>query len=198
MSRKILYNISITNNKGIEMGLDHYIYRTTKKRWKAHLEFEKVCKKYDRLVEKLSSGKKWNDFMISLPKMEYGGYAWDKFTDEQKRGISRYKRECRKIAKGLGLKLDKNLCAQFEDEKYGLNAESDPVEEVMYWRKNWDLHKYIVENFWDDEEHDNLVNIPLRKCDIKKMINDHVEVGTFKAIVKELDKDHVVWYWPWY
>lgn len=180
------------------MGLDQYIYRTTKKRWKAHLEFEELRKKYNGLVKKLESEKKWNDFIISLPKKEYGGYAFDNFTDEQKNGVSRYRRECRKIAKRLGLKVDKGLCPKFEDEKYGLSQENDPVEEIMYWRKNWDLHKYIVENFWDDEEHDNLVNIPLRKCDIKKMINDHVEVETFKAIMKKLDKDHVIYYWPWY
>jgi hypothetical protein len=180
------------------MGLDQYIYRTTKKRWKAHLEFEKVCKEYDSLVEKLSSEKKWNDFTISLPKKENGGYDWDKFTDEQKKGISRYKRECRKIAKGLDMKLDDQLGPKFEDKKYGLNSRDDLVEEVMYWRKEWGLHKYIVDNFWKDKENDNLVNIPLRRKDIKKMIADRVEPDTFKAILKMLDKDHVVWYWPWY
>ena len=180
------------------MGLDQYIYRTTKKRWKAHLEFEKLHKKYNGLVVKLESDTEWKKFLDSLPKKENGTYDFDKFTSEHKKGISRYKRECRDIEKKLGIKVNKELKPKFEDREYGLGKKSDPVEEVMYWRKNYYLHKYIVDNFWKDKENDNLVNIPLRRKDIKKMIADRVEPDTFKAILKMLDKDHVVWYWPWY
>lgn len=184
------------------MGLDQYIYRTTKKRWKAHLEFKKLSEKYFGLVSKMEADIEWKKFLESLPRRENprydSDYDFDKFTKEHKNFISRYKKECRNIAKSIGMKVDKQLGPKFEDRKYGLSKEEDPVDEIMYWRKNWDLHKYIIDNFWPDKEHDNLVDIPLTRKDIKKMIKDGMEVGTFREILKELDKDHVVYYWPWY
>jgi hypothetical protein len=182
------------------MGLDQYIYRTTKKRWNAHLEFEKLCKKYFGLVKKLEDEMEWEKFLGSLPKKENprydSDYDFEKFTRKQNGVISRYKRECRKIAKSLDLKLDGG--PKFQDKKYGLNSKDDSVEEVMYWRKEWGLHKYIVDNFWKDKENDNLVYIPLRRKDIKKMISDGVFPETFEELLGGLDKDHVLYYHPWY
>ena len=180
------------------MGLDQYIYRTTKKRWNAHLDFDKLCKKYYSSVKKLEDRTGLQEFLNSLPRDEKFTLDKKRFSREQSRKISWYKRTFRSIAKDLGLKLDKNLAPKFESGKYGVTDKRDPVEEVMYWRKEWGLHNYIVANFWKDKENDNLVEIPLRRKDIRKMISDRMFPETFEELLKGLDKDHVLYYWPWY
>jgi len=58
------------------------------------------------------------------------------------------------------------------DLSYGMLAkdyEFTPVEEIWYWRKEWTLHNFIVNNFGDPKD-DNMVDIFLDEAALRKII----------------------------
>ena len=177
------------------MGLDGYLYRTSKKRIEAQEQFGEIRKEYSKDIETLVSKPKWRSLMDSLPKDEFGHYDWKSYTKEQKIGMRNLRRAARRVAKKHGLCLDRALRPIFDLDKYGLTSDDD-IEEIGYWRKNWDLHNYIIDNF-GDKEHDNLCEIYFSKVALEKIVNDG-HVGGFANALERWDDDHVVYYWPWY
>ena len=81
-------------------------------------------------------------------------------------------------------------------------------DEIGYWRKDWELHNYIIDNFWDDKENDNVVDIPLTKENVEQIIkwcssgdnsmyNEYTE-ETFKEALNAIKQGDVIYYHPWY
>lgn len=178
------------------MGLDGHLYRTSKRRVEASKKFGEIRKAYSKDIEALVGKPKWKSLMDSLPKNEFGYHDWKSYTNEQKVGVRNLRRAAHRVAKKHGLCLDRELRPIFDLDKYGLTSDDD-IEEIGYWRKNWELHNYIIDNFWKDKEHDNLVEVYLTKDDVKKIVS----VGYKEGFVEALscwDDDHVVFYYPWY
>ena len=178
------------------MGLDMYLYRTSKRRVKASSAFNDVCKEYSRDVDALMNKPRWKELMDSLPKDEYGHSDRKSYTKEQKNKLCNLRRAVRRVAKRHGLNLDGGLRPIFDENKYGL-TDKDTLEEIGYWRKEWNLHKYLIDNFWHDKENNNLVDVFLTKDNLKKIVKD-IGGDAFKAALERWDDDYVVFYHPWY
>ena len=178
------------------MGLDQSLYRTTKKCHVAKIAFGKLRAEYDKKVEELYNSEAWKPFMESLPRNEFGYYANDKFSAEQRKRVGVWLRGLHRIAKKVGIKLDKNRRPYLDNETYGLKDE-DRDEEIYYWRKNYSLHKFIRDNFLEDKENDNLVSIYLSKDDCEKIVAAGF-IGGFQEALDRWDDEHEIFYWPWY
>ena len=183
------------------MGLDQYLYRTTKETFNRRKEYRENVAKYESAVAEALNAEegKWGPFFDSLPKDEFGVYDFDKFTPEQERRRQEYASMVRqtkiKFAKKFGLVLNDD--SEFPDVLQDDNLET--AEELYYWRKNWDLHNYIVEHFWNnDQEHDNCVDIPLGKEQLRELVKAGFDPDVFTQAYESLDDDHVVYYHPWY
>ena len=178
------------------MGLDGYLYRTSKRRVEATKKFNEIRKAYSNEIDALMQKPKWKGLFDSLPKNEFGYCDWKSYTDEQKKGVRYLRRAARRIAKKHGLELDRGCRPIFNIEDFGLNYEDDDLEEIGYWRKDWDLHNYIINHFGDPND-DNLVEVHFTRADLEKIVSDG-HVGAFKDALDRWDDDHVVFYWPWY
>lgn len=123
------------------MGLDMYLYKTTKGQYKAKKNYEKASSEH---------WAKWGDFISSLPRKDNG---WEldrnKLTDEQKTKLAQ---------------SDKEL----EEAVTATNYNRDSTNEVHYWRKFNALHGFIVQNFANGV--DECQEIPLSKDDVKEII----------------------------
>ena len=179
------------------MGLDGHLYRTSKRRVEASNKFGEIRKTYSKDIEALVGKPKWKELMDSLPKNEFGYFDWESYTDEQKKGVRYLRRATRRVAKKHGLALDKDLRPIFNIEDFGLNHKDDSVDEIGYWRKNWELHQYIIDNFWHDKDNDNLVDVFLTKSDLEKIVSDGWG-DEFDDALKHWNDDYVVFYHPWY
>lgn len=178
------------------MGLDQYLYRTTKKCHAAKIAFEKLRAEYNKKVEELYNSEAWKPFIESLPRDEFGHFAKDKFSAEQRKRVGVLRRGLHRIAKTVGIKLDKDRRPYLDNETYGLKDE-DYDEEIYYWRKNYSLHIFIRDNFLEDKENDNLVAVYLSKEDCEKMVAAGCVEG-FQDALDRWDNEHEVFYWAWY
>ena len=178
------------------MCLDGYLYRTSKRRVEASEKFGKIRRAYSEDIETLVNKPKWKELMDSLPKNEFGYNDWDSYTNEQKVGVRNLRRAARRVAKKHGLCLGQDLRPIFDGGQFGLD-ETDCLMELAYFDRDWDLHNFIINNFWKDKEHDNLVEVYLTKDDVKKIIDAGFKEGFVEAL-SCWDDDHVVFYWPWY
>ena len=179
------------------MGLDGYLYRTSKRRVDAAKKFHEIRRAYSEDIDLLMKKPRWKNLFDSLPKNEFGNCDWKSFTDEQKKGIRYLRRAVGRVAKKHGLALDRDCRPIFDIEDFGLNHKVDGVDEIGYWRKNWSLHRYIIDNFWHDKDNDNLVEVYLTKDDVKKIVDAGYKEGFVEAL-SCWDDDHVVFYYPWY
>lgn len=178
------------------MGLDQYLYRTSKRRIEAGKKFEEMRQAYLKEGNALLDKPHWKEFLDSLPKTTAGHYDYSAMTKEQKKQNWNMRRAMRRVAKKHDLVLDKHLQPIFSDEYFGL-TEADGCEEIGYWRKNWNLHKFIIDKFWADKENDNLVDVFLTRNDIERIIH-HGYIGGFEEALSRWDDDYVVFYHPWY
>ena len=178
------------------MGLDKVLYRTTKKCHAAKIAFSKLRAEYAKKVEELYTSKAWKPFIESLPRDEFGHFANDKFSAEQRKRVGVWCRGLHRIAKKVGIKLDKDRQTYLDKETYGLKDE-DYDEEIYDWRKNWSLHTFIRDNFLEDKENDNLIPIYLSKEDCEKIVVAGFIEG-FQEALDKWDEEHEVFYWAWY
>lgn len=180
------------------MGLDQYLYRTTRETFNRRKEYDENVAKWEAATENALKADKtdWLAVLDSFPKDEYGGYDFGKFTPEQEKirrqYVSLMRRTKVKFAKKFGLELDEEYLEPT------LPDDLDSAEELCYWRKNWDLHNHIVEHFWEDKENDNCVDIPLGKEQLKELVKAGFDPDVFTRAYESLDDDHVVYYHPWY
>lgn len=181
------------------MGLDQYLYMTTRETLSWRKEYNENVAKWEAAVEAALKADKtdWLAVFDSFPKDEYECYDFGKFTPEQEKMRQRYiSLMCRtktKFAKKFGLELDDS------EILYPVRPDDlDSAEELCYWRKNWDLHNYIVEHFWEDKDNDNCVDIPLGKEQLKELVKAGFDPEVFTRAYESLDDDHVVYYHPWY
>ena len=178
------------------MGMDQSLFRTTKKCHAAKIAFSKLRSEYNKKVEELYNSEAWKPFVESLPRDEFGHFENDKFSAEQRKRVGVWRRGLHRIAKEVGIKLDKNRRPYLDKETYGLKDE-DYDEEIYYWRKNYFLHTFIRDNFLEDKEHDNLVEVYLSKDDCEKIVAAGF-IGGFQDALDRWDDEHEVFYWPWY
>ena len=68
------------------MGLDGYLYRTSKRRVEATKKFNEIRKAYSAEIDRLMQKPKWKELFDSLPQDKFGRYDVDVFTPEQKKG----------------------------------------------------------------------------------------------------------------
>ena len=179
------------------MGLDSYLYRTSKRRVDATKKFGEIRRAYSEDIDLLMKKPRWKNLFDSLPKNEFGNCDWKSYTDEQKKGVRYLRRAARRVAKKHGLALDRDCRPIFDIEDFGLNHKDDSVDEIGYWRKNWQIHQYIIDNFWHDKDNDNLVDVFLTKSDLEKIVADGWG-DEFEDALKHWDDDYVVFYHPWY
>lgn len=178
------------------MGLDQSLYRTTKKCHAAKIAFIKKRAEYNKRIDEVFNSDKWKPFMESLPRDKSGYFDTDKFTAEQRKMVGVWRRGLHRIAKEVGVKLNAQRNPYMDNETYGL-TDADLDVEIAYWRKNWELHKFIVDNFLENKEEDNLVAVYLTKEDCQKIV-DAGFGGGFQEAIDKWDDEHEVFYWPWY
>ena len=179
------------------MGLDQYLIRTTKRRIVAKLRYEDLAWEYYAQTNRLLEKPRWRHVIDSLPETPGGMLDLSNATPEQKRQVAKARAACRRVAKRLGIDLeDGGNSPVFVPSSWGLTDE-DAEERLAYWRKDWDLHQYVIDNFWGNKEDDNLVEVFLTKENLKKIVADGHEEG-FKDAIDRWDDDHVVFYLPWY
>ena len=175
------------------MGLDQRLYLTTKVLHEVKIAFQKKANEYSRRALELEATEKWKNFVASLPINRFGIIDTENFSKEEKKKIGVFKRHLRKIAKDIGIELTR--CYR---PKFTCNLTDDKMDECIgEWRKNWELHKFIVDNFLENKKHDNLVDIYLTKEDCEKIVSAGF-VGGFQNALDRLDDEHEVFYWAWY
>lgn len=124
------------------MGLDMYLYKSTKTRFENR-------RKYNEAIDK--HWEKWSKVYSSLPRKENGWELDDaKLTEENKRDLAQSRREEEQI-------------------KTSLNYNGHE-EEYHYWRKFNALHGYIVREFADGEDNCQLIEIG-NKDGVKKILD---------------------------
>lgn len=178
------------------MGMDQSLFRTTKKCHAAKIAFSKLRAEYEKKVAESYNSEAWKPFIESLPRDEFGHFANARFSAEQRKRVGVWRRGLHRIAKKAGIKLDKNRRPYLDRETYGL-TDADMDDEIADWRKNWPLHKFIVENFLEDKENDNLIPIYLSKEECEKIVAAGFIEG-FQEALRRWDEEHEVFYWAWY
>ena len=184
------------------MGLDQYLCRTSKKNFDAIIEAKKLRDEFNSRLEKLYD-EKYKEKFDALPMDKYGYVHQENLTNEQKVVLSdlqnQYWADVRAMASGMNVRLN-----EFGEPI----VDKVSADEIGYWRKDWELHNYIIDNFWEDKEHDNVVNIPLTKENVEQVIkwcssgdnsiyNDYTE-ETFKEALNAIKQGDVIYYHPWY
>ena len=180
------------------MGLDQNLYRTTKKRWEAMKDYERRAEGYRKAVDEASEKEGWWQFLRELPRGVAGSYDREAFTGEQKARLDDIWSRCAAFANEAGVCVDvSGIWPVFDPERYNL-GEEDTVEELCYWRKNWPLHEFIVNNFLEPGAEDNCVDIPLDRDAVMKIIDAGLGNESFGKALYHLATGDVVYYHPWY
>jgi len=174
------------------MGLDQTIYRTTKKRLYAVQDYESKVELLHEWFDKFLA-----ESADTLPKDENGFYYEDKFTKEQAELFKNLRVKLSDKAKELGISVTKENTIFLDSSRYGL-GEDDTFVSIANFSNEWLLHKFIVENFWSKDKRDNLIEIPLSKEALEKLIEAGFAPETFRYCLSVLDDNHVIYYWPWY
>ena len=172
------------------MGLDQYLCRTSKKNFDAIIEAKKLRDEFNSRFEKLYD-EKYKAKFDALPKDKYGYVYQENLTEEQKVVLSdlqnQYWADARAIASEMNIRLDE-LGEPIADEV--------SVDEIGYWRKDWELHNYIIANFWEDKENVEQIIMWCSSGD-NSMYNDYTE-KTFKEALNAIEQGDVIYYHPWY
>ena len=153
---------------------------------------------FDKWANELYTSDKYAEFnTFPKDKNDSNRIALDSCTDEQKTRLKNLKDafvgELRDKAKAMGGILDE------DDFRFVLDIpeeERDPVSDLGYWRKNWDLHSFIAENFGDKDD-DNLVEIYLDEAAITKVI-EQFPYEEFKTALDIVRGGGEVFYYAWY
>ena len=122
----------------------------------------------------------------------------DKIKDKEKRDLlASFKKDLRAKARALEGIVGVNLNYLYVVP----HGEDDPVHTIGYWRKEWPLHKFIIENC-GDPNNDNLTEVYLDEAAITKII-DHYEddehySDPFRQALDIVKGGGVVYYWAWY
>ena len=74
------------------MGMDQSLFRTTKKCHAAKIAFCKLRAEYDKKVEEVYNSEAWKPFIESLPRDEFGHFANNKFSAEQRKRVGVWRR----------------------------------------------------------------------------------------------------------
>ena len=130
--------------------MDSYLYKTTKAEQDA---YNKWCEEYENKEKKLIEyGNKLKEI--------YGDNLFDNEPEVIKSIITPKELET----------ITSLICeTQYSNEHNDYNAEGRI--ELMYWRKAWGLHEYIVENFYNGEN-DNCERIYLTKENCQMMLEE--------------------------
>lgn len=172
------------------MGLDAYLYTTTPKKFEERQTLRKKIDEYFKVVEDLND--KYDEIVFdSLERDENGNYIKDKLTPEQKKLVDEY---------------DEKFKALFTP----VWPNEDECKEVAYWRKDWDLHDFIVKK-WGFPEDDNDRDVLLTEERINEILaeltngclmdscNAVYSISAFKGVLRTAkSKGKVVFYYPNY
>ena len=189
------------------MGLDQYLYKTTKEDTERCIAFKKINDEFISRRGKLLNDK--YDEIIKGFSQPDGIFDEDKLTEEQKKEFdaarTEFHRECKEIADEIGATLcddGSNEIAYPEDLNWGY--------ELGYWRNDWPLHRFIVDNF-GNPDNDNLVEVYLNEEQIQKVIDwaksdgngeesydNRNTIETFSIALSIVRDGGVVYYHPWY
>lgn len=171
------------------MGLDAYIYKVKESDYKEILkiidemnDLQNKLKSYeDKIKEKVNSEKFWDIVSdINLIRINLSDEDFKEF-------LPLYNR----------LNELENLKSKIDER----------TEELQYWRRNWNVHDYISENFNDNEE-DNCVKIFLTKENVEQIIHaidtgklkdNYYDIKSeFKQIWNKFKDGYLIYYWAWY
>ena len=174
------------------MGLDMYLYATGKNHRRLKeltkarvLEFRKWSEEFYK--------SKVGDSIEKMPKLESGYLDFAKLTAEDRAILAEIKSTLRKKAHSLGgiLKRDMHYAYLVKE------GEDDPIREIGYWRKEWHLHKFIIENFGNPQD-DNLVEVYLDEAALSKLIENYPHEECFNVAFDIVKGGGEVFYWAWY
>lgn len=180
------------------MGLDSFLRSTGKRHRKQMALAKKLGAEFDDWVIKLYNSDKYAEFN-TFPQDTDGSHrvTLDLCTEEQKARfkslLEKFKGECREKAKALGGTLDEYV---FRFVLTIPEEERDPVDEIGYWRKDWNLHNFIVK-LCGDEKDDNLVEIYLDEAAITKVL-EQFPYQEFKTALDIVRGGGEVFYYAWY
>lgn len=179
------------------MGLDQYLFRTTQKRVDAMADYEKRRREFLDWGNQFVKADGFDSFVETLPRLGDGCLDWAKATQEQKDRIERFRSEVRKQAERIGVSINEELAPVFDKGRYQLGEEDEP-DEIAYFDRDWDLHKFIIEHFWKDQESDNLVWVPLTKENLNEIAKAGFYPDRFRIAAGCAAAGDVVCYHPWY
>ena len=157
------------------------MYRTTKKCHEAKIAYKKLRAEFFSKAKELEATSKWKTFIDGLPRNQSRYLEYKSFSPGQRKMTGIYKRALRKIAKEVGVDLNEHYMPQFNPEDWFLNEE-DLDEQIMDWWNEQNLHRFIVDNFLEDKENDNLRPIYLSKEDFQKLVDAGYISGFQEAI----------------
>ena len=173
------------------MGLDSYLYKTGSRHRPMMERAATANSAYNAFSDALLHTDRFQP-LKDLPTDLRGRLLNDLLTDSQKDLIREYKDALADKAKELGGVIDDlmlfTLVVQEEDR--------DPVMEIGYWRKNWDLHNFIVEHYGDPED-DNCREIYL-DADALQTLASEFGCKEFEKALKVVNGGGVVFYYAWY
>ena len=171
------------------MGMDSYLYRTTKKEQKAYDDWNKVLPVNE---------KAFNDFYDFLVK---------KYPDFEK---------VKNRESFVELCTEEDV-KKYDELNKAIRYKDDDRDEVMYWRKPYALHGYIAKNFLPSTTpSDNCERIYLTKENVEQLIKalrngeikdedeewyfDDARIAEAVNIFSNLtwDDDTVYYYYAWY
>lgn len=183
------------------MGLDMYLYATGKNFRRVSEFSAERAEEFRDFAHSLCEDERY----IRLHGVRRRDMTDKNGTDKEVRTLlAAFKRELLAKAHSLeGIVRPKSMTYAYLVKK----DESDPVTEIGYWRKEYNLHKYIIKNF-GDPNNDNLVNVYLDESALNQIIEVYQNGGCFSdtfsskcifrnalAIVKG---GGVVFYRAWY
>lgn len=167
------------------MGMDSYLYQTTKDEKNAFEDFIKSAPEYEKLLSEYE-----DELTLKYPRFRSANSRED-----------------------LESLLTKEELAKW-DELYNATKYNDESYEIRYWRKPYQLHNYIVNHFLPPNTSDNCERIYLTKENIDDLIRalrngeikddggyfDEYDVrGAIKTFSNlEWDENTVYYYYSWY
>lgn len=177
------------------MGLDMYLKSTGHNHRRINELAMERAKEFNVFRESLYASEQYVG-LADLPR-RYGYLEVDKLTKEQRNLVATYKAELSKKAHALGGIMRCNCTYAFVIPK----GEEDPVHTIGYWRKEWPLHKFIIENF-GDKDNDNLTEVYLDEAALTTIIDHYKDneeyCDPFRRALDIVKGGGVVYYWAWY
>lgn len=173
------------------MGLDMYLKSTGPNHRRVNELARERAKEFKDFSCSLYTSEKYSG-LADLPR-EHGYVEFDKLSKEQRKLIAEYKFELMRKAHSLEGILRKDMSYAYLVKK----EESDSVHEIGYWRKEWPLHEFIVENFGNPKD-DNLREVYLDETALNQIIEAYPSEEAFKIALSIVKGGGVVFYMAWY